>query len=260
MEIADFIEIKITDAGRCTDVALIFDREDFRAEIAKLRRSYNVTTPSLDYYREFYSKLADDTKLKNQFDEDIIALMHLFQLPAHFEKPIKKAVVAGIVEDKDYAKAYLERNDITPFQTKYSITVFSGTRWEDVEKVFSEFVREVKLQKRPTQETDAENEDLMHGYYYEPGMEHLRDTKGEIFTIRDWYISYRKHKLTPLQIALQDKKVDFDEYKLIRKKLRKLEYKRDERPKYERLVNYIQDIRKNIVTQLRRYRKLLGTP
>lgn len=259
MEIVDFIEIKIEDPGRLTDVALIFDRDDFRAEVARLRRKYNITSPSSDYYREFYSKLADDKSLKHQFDEDVISLIRLFRLPAHFEKPIKKAVIAGVVEDYDYAKAYLERKEITPFQTKYSITVFSGTRWEDVEKVFSKFVKEVRLQSRPTQDTDAEDEKLMYGYYYELGMERLKDTKGEIFTIRSWYIRYQKQKLTPLQIALQDKKVDFKEYKLIRKRLRRREYKRDERPKYERLVNYIEDSRKNIVTQLRRYRKLLGT-
>lgn len=260
MEIADFIEIKITDAGRHTDVTLIFDRDDFRVEVARLRRKYNIASPSSDFYREFYSKLADDKTLKQQFDKDIISLMRLFQLPAHFEKPIKKAVIAGVVEDYDYAKAYLERKEITPFQTKYSITVFSGTRWEDVEKVFSKFVKEVKLQNRPARDTDAEDEKLMYGYYYEPGMERLKDTKGEIFTIRSWYIRYKKHELTPLQIALQDRKVDFKEYKLIRRKLRLLEYKRDERPKYESLINYIEDMRKNIMTQLRRYRKLLGTP
>jgi hypothetical protein len=251
----NFIEININDPGRFTDIALLFDRSDFQKKITELRDKYKIIQPSKDTYRDFYIKLTENKITRKSFNEDINSLLFSYKLPPHFKKPIIKALLTNTIEDYDYKKAYLEKKDF-PNQTKYSIVIFSNTRQEDVDEIFSEFSKLVRAQKYDKARAKRDKP-FMFGYWQEFKMNQYKDTRNEIIQIRKWYMLYKKDCLTPTQIALRNRKLNEAEYKTIRHKLIKLEYKRDERPRYERLVNGIEVDRKNITTQIRRYRKLL---
>lgn len=266
-----FIEIKIPkikgNKNRFTDVALFVDNVAFLEEVKKLREKYKIHklyTPKNTY--QFTVDLHSEG-LYEQFNSDIENLRKRFGKSLNFTRVIKRAIINGVIEDEDYSTAYLEEQEIYPFpgknlmEIKYSITVFPYTSLEDVEKVFKQFRKLVKLHIKADQKQEAE---LVSKYEFIAGFKNYPrfDTKSSIFRIRDWYIRSENGE-KPLGIALKDHNLIYDEYRKIYKI-----YKNGERARgkditmemfnsYGELLEKIDRYKDNVRIEVDRHRELL---
>lgn len=266
------IEIKISDDGEFTDVALLVAKEDFRRDVKKLRTKYSLNRQyplkdHLSVYREFEYKLASNKDLEDKFHKDIEVIRLRYRKPTHFLKAIKKAIVVGVIGDGDYAKAYLETENIylpdsdgNIEDTKYSIVIFPGTREGDVKKVFSDFNKQVTLHfgKNKRKENLLKDSDTKayfdSGYWYDPTLNRSQDSRENIQEVYKWHTS----GLKPIEIALVENDLSYEEYKRLKKQYDNIGETDNPDQRYylySRLTTSAERIKKH----LQRFRGLLKT-
>lgn len=261
-----FIDVKIDDPGKGSDVCLLVDKPDFRKKIISLRRKYQ---KYIDYsiidpesrYVDFDIKRREDGKLEKMFGRDVEKIRREFHRPLPFKRVIEQAIITGVVDDKDYSSAYLEEKELYPpkYHTmewpediKYSIVISPVTKKPDVDRVFMEFQKRVK--NSYSKKNWGQIVKRWYGFAPEPRI--YIDTRESIGQIREWYIK-RESGISTLSIALEDIKSSLKEYKT---KLEESEKSQRSDEKFYSITRYLTKVetsKRKIKTQLRRYRRLL---
>lgn len=267
-----FIKIKIKDPSKYTDVALLVDNLDFIAEVESARKKYkglNFVYPLSDNDRikaeRFqYQMLYTNKVLGNRFKADTEYIRRLFRRPPHFRDVIEASIIYGEVVENDYSKAYLEEQEITPIRTpndipdiKYCIVIHSGTRPDDVNKVFDKFKKEVKINFRSS---NRKKRSYKFGYWLNLGLAKTTGTMGSIKSLRKLYQRWLQGE-TPIMIALSGLHISKSEYKGALRKTPKhskyLSVSEEESDKCEKMVKNVNWKRDDVKSLINRYRDLL---
>lgn len=270
-----FIDIKARDNGKFTDIALLVDNLDFISEIEQTRSRYkefNYTYPLSKTDAEKVVKNVEygiykDKQLKESLDSDVERIRKLFKRPPHFREVIWTSIVYGKVNEHNYPKAYMEKQEITPTEdpdkipdVKYCIVIHSGTRLKDIKEVFNKFREEVRINFKTS---DDEKRKTNFGYWFDFSLTRPTDTKDSIRKLRILY-QLRKNGISPLEIALHDLNISKKRYKeafqncKADKKTTDEEY--DKCLREERLVTRVEKRRDVIKSLIKRYSDLLSIP
>jgi hypothetical protein len=262
-----FIDIKARDSGIFTDIALLVDRLDFISEIEQTRSKYGELnyayplskTDAETVSNNFEYKMFKDKQLKERFDSDVERIRKLFKRPPHFREIIAASIMYGRVIN--YSKAYMEKQEITPTEDpddipdiKYCIVIHSGTRLQDIEKVFNKFKEEVRINFKASEE---EKKKYNFGYWFDFSLTRPMDTKDSIRALRTLY-QLRKNEMSPLKITLKDLKISKKQYNEALQNCRVHEKRKDE--EYDRclrLVDRVEKRRDSIKSLIKRYSDLL---
>ena len=140
------IDIQINDVKRLTDVALVVDQDYFLIEIKALRKTYKITQLLLqEEYIKFRKDIYFKPNQKNKLKSDIENIRKKLRLPHSFLRVIEKATFCGVITEKDYLPAYLER-DTSSFDKngnepddKYYIVLSPQARDKDVIDAFQSY-------------------------------------------------------------------------------------------------------------------------
>ncbi|MBI2600486.1 hypothetical protein HYW42_00885 [Candidatus Daviesbacteria bacterium] len=215
-----FIDIQGSDFGKLTDIAYLVDNLYFLDKVEEIREKLGLTFeyPLSKTDEEKIDKMFEykNKELNENLSKEAERIRKLFKMPPHFREVIQIAIIYGKINDFNYSKAYLEKQEITPTNDpnevpdiKYCIVIHSGTGIEDIKKVFRKFQDEVRINFKASEE---EKHRYNFGYWLEFGLTRPMDPKTSITDLRPLY-HLRRNGMKPLEIALKDLRISKKQYK-----------------------------------------------
>lgn len=270
-----FIEIKISNPGKYTDVATFIDNLNFIDEIESARSLFKLhydyplnkdDTEKVSLYEQNIISTSDKSLL-NKFKNEVERIRKQFKAPPHFRDVIGAAILYGTVYDATYEKAYLEEKTICPIEDpneipdmQYNIVIHAGTRIEDIEKVFKKYREKVDVNLQGSKGKDIKNHPAYgYGYWHDFSLNTSFDTRSEIIKMQQLY-RRRINGESPLAIALKNLNLTTDEFNKIRYKIKHRGNRLDrEFDKFSEIEFKVEKERNKIKTMINRYKKLVSS-